>query len=253
MRARQAVVTGSAGGIGSAIRAALERDGYAVTGVDLRDAEVTADLSDPAERARAIAEVREACPELDALVVAAGLGGTVQPASTIARVNHSAAVAFLDGTRDLLVAGEGSAVVVGSNSAALAPVDDPLVSALLDGTEDAAAELADGCDGQLVYAVSKLALTRWCRRQVQPWGELGVRLNVVAPGPVETALLRAQLDDPTYGPAVRAFPVPLGRWGGADEIAAAVSFLLSEDAAWIHGVVLPVDGGTDALVHPDRP
>ncbi len=249
---RTAVVTGSAGGIGGAIRETLEGQGYRVVGVDLRGAEVNADLADPSTRSEAIAVVRDQVDGIDALVVAAGLGGTVSPASTIARVNHGAAVGFLEGLRDLLTEG-GSAVAIGSNSSVFAPTDHPLLVALTAGDEERAAELADAEDGQLVYAVSKLALTRWCRAQATVWGEAGRRLNVVAPGPVPTALLQAQLDHPDYGPMVRAFPVPLGRWGTTDDIAAAVRFLVSDDAAWIHGVVLPVDGGTDAMARADVP
>lgn len=252
---RTAVVTGSAGGIGSAVVASLENAGYRVIGVDLANADVHADLADPEKRTHAVAEVADRVGHrLDALVVCAGLGGTVSPASTIARVNYFGAVAFLDGLRDSLMAGhEPAAVAIGSNSASIAPGDHALASTLLAGDEEIAARLADQEDGQLVYAVGKLALTRWCRQGVQAWADAGVRLNVVAPGPVTTPLLQEQLDHPEYGPLVRAFPVPLNRWAEPREVAHAVRFLLSSEAAMIHGSTLFVDGGTDALVRPDVP
>ncbi len=53
------------------------------------------------------------------------------------------------------------------------------------------------------------------------------------------------------GDLIRAYPIPLERWGEPDEIAAGVWFLLSPETAWITGVVLFVDGGTDALLRPD--
>lgn len=252
---RTAVVTGSAGGIGSAVVTALENAGFRVTGVDLADADVHVDLADPGARAAAVDEVAELVGHrLDALVVCAGLGGTVTPASLVARVNYFGAVAILDGLREVLMAGsEPAAVAVGSNSASFAPSDHALLAALLDGDEDHAVRLADREDGQLVYAVGKLALTRWCRSQVQTWGDDGVRLNVVAPGPVRTPLLQETLDHPDYGPLVRDFPVPLGRWAEPREIANLVRFLLSPEAAMIHGATLFVDGGTDALMRPDAP
>jgi NAD(P)-dependent dehydrogenase (short-subunit alcohol dehydrogenase family) len=79
----------------------------------------------------------------------------------------------------------------------------------------------------------------------------GVRPNAVAPGPVRTPLLQATLDDPVLGPLADALPVPLGRRAAPGEIAHAVTFLLAPASAYIHGAVLFVGGGTDALLRPD--
>ena len=111
--------------------------------------------------------------------------------------------------------------------------------------------IAAGVPGNTAYASSKLAVARAMRRRVAPWGEAGVRLNGVAPGPFASALLDASRADPTLGPLVDLVPIPLGRAGAADEVAAPIEFLLSEAAAWIHGSLLFVDGGTDALLRPD--
>jgi 3alpha-hydroxysteroid 3-dehydrogenase len=82
-------VTGSAGGLGSAIRARIEAEGHGVVGVDVAGAEVTADLSDPLGRASAWAGVADACRgDLAGVVACAGLGGTVKPPSLVARVNY---------------------------------------------------------------------------------------------------------------------------------------------------------------------
>lgn len=242
-------VTGSASGIGAGIRARLEADGARVIGVDLRDADVVADLSTPAGRDAAVAGVLDAAGGvLDGCVACAGVGGSTRPRSTIVRVNYFGAVATLQG----LLPHASSAVAIGSNSAALVPPGEhPLVAACLAGDEDGACEAAEAIDGQSVYMQSKLALTRWCRRQVPALGPKGVRLNVVMPGPVETALTRKEMEDPLAGPAIREFPVPLGRWGEPSDVAAAVSFLLGSEGAWCHGSVLFVDGGTDALFRPD--
>lgn len=247
-------VTGSAGGLGSAIRRRIEAEGHQVIGVDVKGAEVEQDLSRGEGRSSAFDAVAEASGgKLDGVVACAGLGGTVKPTSLVARVNYFGAVATLDRLRPLLVGGDApAAVAICSNSASfMLPGDQPLVRLMLEGDEEQAAALADRLDGQAVYGQSKLALTFAIRRRVPAWGEAGVRLNGVAPGPVLTPLTQAGLADPVSGKAIREFPVPMGRWGEPEEIAAAVWFLLSREAAWIHGAVLFVDGGTDALVRPD--
>ncbi len=247
-------VTGSAGGLGRAICERVAAEGHRVIGVDVRDADVVADLSNPEARAAAVAEVERASGGvLDGLVACAGLGGTVKPASLVARVNYFGAVGILDGLRPCLARGANpAAVAISSNSAtAVPPGDDGLVELFLDGDEEGAAKLADESDGELVYARSKLALARAVRRRVPDWGKDGIRINAVAPGPVLTPLTEAALQHPVSGPLIRAFPVPLDRWGEPSEIAEAVWFLLGPHSAWIHGVVLFVDGGTDALLRGD--
>lgn len=249
------VVTGSASGIGAATRARLEDAGDAVIGVDLRDAEVIADLATPAGRAAAIAAVLQATGgQLDGLVVCAGVGPQTEPLSTIVSLNYFGTQTLLAGLRPLLAAAEEpAAVAVSSNSSTLPGVDTPLVATCLDGDEDTARRIALALDGHRVYAGSKLALTRWVRRNAPgpEWAGAGIRLNAVAPGPVLTPLLQVGLDHPLYGPAIRNFPIPTGEFGTADQIAAAVQFLLSSDAAFCCGSVLFVDGGTDAMLRPD--
>ena len=65
-------------------------------------------------------------------------------------------------------------------------------------------------------------------------------------------MVEAIKHDPHMGPYVDRLPVPLGRPGTADEMARVIAFMLSEDAAYITGMMLWVDGGTDAAVRPDR-
>jgi NAD(P)-dependent dehydrogenase (short-subunit alcohol dehydrogenase family) len=247
-------VTGSAGGIGGAIRSRIEDEGHKVIGVDVRDADVIADLGSADGRVAAVSEVTSVAGDaLDGLVVAAGIGGsTGAPSALVTRINYFGAVALLDGLRPLLERAErSSAVAIASNSATAAPFDDPtLVDLLLGGDENSAAARADELDGEAVYAQSKLALARAVRRRVAEWGEAGVRINAVCPGPVLTPLTQQALEHPVTGPLIREFPVPLGRWGEKEEIAAAVWFLLSE-GSWMHGSIVYVDGGTDALLRPD--
>jgi NAD(P)-dependent dehydrogenase (short-subunit alcohol dehydrogenase family) len=248
-------VTGSAGGIGGAIRARIEAAGHDVLGVDIRDAEVIADLSTVDGRATACAAITaETGGALDGLVVAAGIGGsTPAPSSMVARINYFGAVALLDGLQEQLAAGQlESAVAIASNSATAMPVADPtLVEQCLAGDEEGAVKTAEEMDGESVYALAKLALARKVRRLAAEWAP-GIRVNAVAPGPVLTDLTRTALDHPVTGDLIRGFPVPMDRWGEQHEIAEAVWFLLSPQSAWTTGTILFVDGGTDALLNPDR-
>src|SRR5438093_2979450 len=98
-------VTGATSGIGAATRARLERAGHRVIGVDLRDAEVIADLSRDEGRRAAVDGVRAASADrLDGLVACAGLGPQVEPVAGIVAVNYFGARAVLAGLRPALAA-----------------------------------------------------------------------------------------------------------------------------------------------------
>src|SRR4029079_9901513 len=113
-------ITGSAGGIGAATRARLEKDGCRVIGIDVRDAEVVADLSTTAGRAAMVEAVTRASDgRLDGLVAAAGVMGE-DP--IVVSINYYGAVATLDGLRPLLARGENpSAIAISSNSTTTTP------------------------------------------------------------------------------------------------------------------------------------
>lgn len=249
-------LTGSASGIGAALRARLTGAGERVIGVDIRDADVIADLTKPAGRAAAMDAIRSKCGgRLDGLVVCAGVGPTVEPWSTIVSLNYFGAQVLLEGLRDTLAAaGNAAAVAVVSNSATLPGVDSEIVTACLEGDEEKARRLADEMSGHHAYTGSKLALARWVRRNAPgpQWAGSRLRLNAIAPGAVATPLLQAGLDHPVFGPAIRGFPIPAGDFGSPDQIAAAIQFLLGPDAAFCCGSVLFVDGGTDAMLRPDQ-
>jgi NAD(P)-dependent dehydrogenase (short-subunit alcohol dehydrogenase family) len=251
----QYLVTGSAGGICGAIQRRIEAEGHDVIGMDLAGAgaDIDADLSSAGGRRDAIdAAIATVGSSLDGLVVCAGLPPTIRPVSMIAEVNYFGSVELLDALRPLLAAeGGGSAVAISSNSLGTVPLDEaPLIGPLLEGDVDAAVTAAAALHGASVYGMSKQALARAVRRRAPDWAADGVRLNSVAPGAVETALLDATLDDPELGPVTEAFPIPVGRRGTVDDIADAVWFVLAE-APFMVGSVLFVDGGSDALMRPD--
>jgi len=252
-RQRVAAITGSASGIGAAIRNRLEADGWRVIGVDLQGQEIEADLSTDAGRASACRAVLDAADgQLDALVPGAGLGPHLTEKGSIVSVNFFGAIAVLDGLLEALALGDHpAAVLIASNSISLTPMpDQTLVDFMLAGDEAAAIEACARFDGATIYAMTKAALARAARSRVQVWGEAGVRLNLVAPGPIQTPLFAATVADPVLGQYVDLLPIPLGRIGEAAEVAGPVAFLLGPDASNVHGAMLFTDGGTDALVRP---
>ena len=149
------------------------------------------------------------------------------------------------GSRDLLAglqpalaaAGAAQVVQIGSNSTTVTPnVPDAVIQAFLDDDEEAAvaliAETPRPYDSSVAYASAKTAITRWCRhRAVEPeWVGRGIRLNVIAPGAVQTPLLAQGQADETYGPMMEGLPIPAGL-GQPDDIAAWIAFMLSPAAA----------------------
>lgn len=252
---RTIAITGAASGLGAATRGLLEGQGARVVGVDLRGSDVAADLGTPHGRATAVRAVGErAGGRLDGLVVCAGLGPTHPETAAIVSVNYFGARGVLDGLAGALARGErAAAVAISSNSVTLDPsVDGPLVAACLAGDEPEARRIAAGLPGNTVYASSKAAVGRAVRHGVALWGERGVRLNAVAPGPFDSPMLAAALADPFTGPFIDKVPIPLGRRGTTHDIAEVVVWLLSGAARHVHGSILFADGGTDALFFPDR-
>jgi NAD(P)-dependent dehydrogenase (short-subunit alcohol dehydrogenase family) len=243
--------------MGAATRAVLEADGQRVIGVDLRDAEVIADLSSVDGRADAIAAVTEQCGgALDGLVTWAGIPGlTTVDGSGLVSVNYFGTVALMDGLRSCLARGDAPAgVVVSSNSTLIQPgVPMDVVELCLAGDEDAARAAADAASALATYPATKTALARWARRNApsDEWAGAGITLNAIAPGAVETPLLQATRDDPVIGPFIDGFPIPVGRPGTPEEIAHVVAFLLGPHARFFCGSFVVVDGGTDALLRAD--
>ena len=249
------IITGSASGIGAAVCDKLRSEGHRIIGIDLRDAEVEADLSTPAGRAKAVERATAAAGGVaDRVVLCAGLGSHLEDLALIASVNYFGAVEVLDGLLGTLQGGaEPAAVVVCSNSARFAPFEEhPFVLACLAGDEPKARELVAGENGFVAYAGSKHALSRAVRRRAKVWGEAGVRLNGIAPGPVETPLLQGTLDHPVYSKGFASLDIPLNRKGTPSEIADFIAVMLGPLAAFMHGSIVYIDGGNEAAMLPDR-
>ncbi|HTQ21912.1 SDR family oxidoreductase [Mycobacterium sp.] len=254
-------ITGSASGMGRETAQRLRDRGHTVIGVDIKDTDVTADLSSPRGRKEAADGVLAACGgKLDGAVLAAGLGpspGRDRP-PMIAQVNYFGVVELLDAWRPALAAaGNAKVVAVASNSATTIPaVPGRAVRALLAGDADKAVravKVFGKAAPVMMYAASKIAVSRWVRRHavLPEWAGSGVRLNALAPGAIMTPLLQEQLSSPREAKAVRAFPIPVGGFGDAAHMADWMCFMLSDAADFLCGSIVFVDGGTDAYFRPN--
>ncbi|MCX4096976.1 SDR family oxidoreductase [Nocardia sp. alder85J] len=248
-------ITGSASGMGAALAEHLTKAGHRVIGVDLRNAEVTADLATPDGRAHAIAEVtRLAEGSLDGFLPFAGLAAaTGRPGGLLVSVNYFGAITLLEGLRPLLRAGSNpSVVLISSNSTTTQPGwPVELADACLAGDEERARGIAEsfGDLGAIqAYPATKAALAWYARTRCAEYIKEGIRLNAVAPGLIDTPMTQAGRDDALTREGLKGFlgATPIGRAGRPEEIADLVAFLLSERAGFFVGSVIFCDGGIDA-------
>lgn len=230
MATRTFLITGATKGIGRALSERLARTGHHVIGLAREDADfpgelVRVDLADRDATATTLQDLTRR-HAIDGLVNNVGL---VRPQS-IGNVS-------LDDLDDVLSLNLHPAVQA--------------VQALLPGMRERrwgrvvniSSLTVLGIVQRTAYAASKAALVSFARSWALELANSGITVNAVAPGPTETELFRANNAPGSEGERRYLAAVPMGRLGKPDEIAAAISFLLSEDAAFITGQTLYVDGG----------
>ncbi|GAA3130080.1 SDR family oxidoreductase [Streptosporangium carneum] len=250
---RRIAVSGTASGIGQALARLLREQGDEVIGVDLRDAEVNADLATPEGRAHAVASVLELSGGvLDGVVACAGVSG---PTPLTVRVNFFGVTALLDGLRPALAAAERPRAAVVGSIAGIQPADDNVVEACLDDDERTALALSDAAvergEGRRLYPSSKTALARWLRRvSITPeWAGNGIPLNAIAPGVVLTPMSAPLFEDEAMRQVMdKAVPMPLNGYASAEVIAEALRWLVAPANSHMTGQVIYVDGGAETVL-----
>jgi len=241
-------ITGSAGGIGAAARARFEAAGHTVIGIDVREAEVIADLSTPTGRDEMASVVEDLCEGvLDGVIAGAGVSG--QPGELVVSINYFGAIATLEKLRPMLIAHGGSAVAISSNSTTCQQgYPDDVVEACLAGDEEwARSSASHDQSGLSIYPAAKLALARWVRHQAvsADWIGAGINLNAIAPGLIKTPMTEEAMD--FIFDLGDAYPIPIHRAGTADEVAALLELLIGPDGGFFCGSFIVMDGGTEAV------
>jgi NAD(P)-dependent dehydrogenase (short-subunit alcohol dehydrogenase family) len=103
-----------------------------------------------------------------------------------------------------------------------------------------------GVRGYTTYSATKAALRSYTRTWTREFNDRGIRFNTLSPGPIDTPIMDGQADSPEGADAIRAqfaAAIPLNRMGRPEEIASAALFLASDDASFVAGAELSVDGG----------
>ncbi len=252
--ARTYVITGAGSGIGAATARILREQGQTVVGVDLKNSDVTADLSTPEGRQQGAKDAIEAAGgKIDAVIACAGVSA---PAAITAKVNYYGVVEFLEAVRPLLAESEAPRAAVVSSMSSLQPNYPPLVDAFLTKDEAAAVEISDQLAkdpqmGNLIYASSKRAISRWVREQsvTAEWAGAGIPLNAVGPGIVITPMTADLLKTPESAAFVDAVvPMPLNYHQPAESIANLLIWLTSVENSHCAGQTIYCDGGADVVL-----
>ena len=233
-----AVITGAAGGIGLATARLFEAEGAHVVGVDLKEHSVgelslQVDLTDEHAVKDMYRQAAEKFGKIDVLFNNAGISPTDDDSILVTeydawqrvQVANLKSVFFCCkyGIPRLLESGGGSVI----NTASFVAVMGAATS-------------------QISYTASKGGVLAMSRELGVEFARSGVRVNAICPGPVSTPLLMELFAKDPERAARRLVHVPMGRFGNASEIAAAVAFLASDDASFVTASTMLVDGGISA-------
>lgn len=230
------VVTGGTGGIGGAVAVAFAKAGAEVIAAGWGEAELAARRSDPdfaairvialdVTNGAAVAAFAAATPKLDVLVNCAGIltrqgnGFTPEAFQKNYNVNMLGTLRMCTAFLPQLEASGAGAIV---NTASM---NSFLGTATAPG-----------------YSASKGAVMQATKSMAIAWAPKNIRVNAVAPGYIATPMSADAANNPEFYKRIEQ-RTPMGRWGDPHHLAGPVLFLASEDAAWVTGVILPVDGG----------
>jgi NAD(P)-dependent dehydrogenase (short-subunit alcohol dehydrogenase family) len=238
-----AIVTGTAGGIGRATALRLARDGARVLAVDVQQAgldqtaalaateslelvTLVADVADDRSPKRIVDHAVAAFGSLRLLVNNAGIGGSHRAEETP------------DEEFDRFLSVNLRSVFRMSRAAVarMRPSGGSIVNV-------ASIYGMTGFPGSSGYAASKAGVIGLTRQMAADYGPFGIRVNAVSPGLIDTAMTRARIAGSAWFRSMMTEMTPLQRNGKPEDVAAAVAFLCSSDAAFISAQVLTVDGG----------
>ena len=232
---RRVIVTGAAGGLGRAIVASLAENDCRVAACDLPGTPV-ADI-EGAELATTF-DVRDqvalGAGVTDAIAGLGGCDAVIANAGVVDTIHRAERFSDEDWRKDLETNLHGAFYLAQAAFEALAASGDGRVVLI----SSAGAET--GIPGQVAYGASKAGLVGMARTLAAEWAVRGIRCNVVMPGFIATPKVRAMPSEVREAVIAR---IPLQRFGATEELAGAISFLLSPAAAYITGAVLRVDGG----------